>query len=71
MIVRVLLAATALFAFVGAAPAPSLPRYDHVFVIVEENKDYEQMLDPAKAPHLAGLAKTYGEATQFLSLIHI
>ena len=70
MIVRALLAATALFAFVGAAPAPSLPRYDHVFVIVEENKDYEQMLDPAKAPHLAGLAKTYGEATQFYGEVH-
>ena len=33
----------------------AVPRYDHIFVIVEENKDYEQILDPAAAPNIAGL----------------
>ncbi|HEY2659070.1 MAG TPA: alkaline phosphatase family protein [Caulobacteraceae bacterium] len=70
MIARAFLAATALFLLAGAAHAPPLPPYDHVFVIMEENKDYELILDPAKAPHIAGLAKTYGTATQFFGEVH-
>src|ERR1700744_2995542 len=49
----------------GPAIAAELPRYQHVFVIVEENKDYDQILDPAAAPEIARLAKTYGNATRF------
>ena len=50
--------------------APSVPRYRHIFVIVEENKDYKQILDPAVAPHIATLAATYGNATQFFGEVH-
>ena len=69
LIAAVALAASALPA-VAAGPK-AVPRYDHVFVIVEENKDYAQILDPAAAPNIAGFAARYGDATQFLSLIHI
>jgi phosphatidylinositol-3-phosphatase len=59
---------------VQAAAAPALlegvPRYDHVFVIVEENKDYDQILSPAAAPHIAGLATKYGDAAQFFGEGH-
>jgi phosphatidylinositol-3-phosphatase len=48
----------------------AVPRYDHIFVIVEENKDYEQILDPAAAPNIAGLAAKYGNATRFYSEVH-
>ena len=48
----------------------AVPRYDHIFVIVEENKDYEQILDPAAAPNIAGLAARYGNATRFYSEVH-
>jgi phospholipase C len=48
----------------------AVPRYAHIFVIVEENKNYEQILDPATAPNIAGLAKTYGDATQFFGEVH-
>ena len=48
----------------------AVPRYDHIFVIVEENKDYEQVLDPAAAPNIAGLAARYGNATRFYSEVH-
>jgi len=41
-----------------------------VFVIVEENKDYEQILDPAAAPNIARLAKAYGNATRFYAEVH-
>ncbi|HEX7760807.1 MAG TPA: alkaline phosphatase family protein [Caulobacteraceae bacterium] len=47
-----------------------VPRYDHVFVIVEENKDYSQILDPAAAPNIAGLAARYGNATRFFAEVH-
>ena len=47
-----------------------VPRYDHIFVIVEENKDYEQILGGVVAPNIAALAKTYGNATRFYSEVH-
>jgi phosphatidylinositol-3-phosphatase len=48
----------------------AVPRYAHVFVIVEENKDYAQILDPAAAPNIARLARTYGDASQFFAEVH-
>jgi hypothetical protein len=54
-----------------AAPADrSIPRYAHVLVILEENKNYAQVLDPAVAPNIAGLAAKYGNATQFFGEVH-
>jgi len=47
-----------------------VPRYEHIFVIVEENKDYAQILDPAAAPNIPGLAAKYGNATQFFGEVH-
>jgi hypothetical protein len=65
--------AAALPAAVPASAADrdtAVPRYDHVFVIVEENKDYAQILDPAAAPNIARLARNYGNATQFFGEVH-
>ena len=53
-----------------AADFEGVPRYAHVFVIVEENKDYAQILDPAVAPNIARLAAQYGNATQFFGEAH-
>ena len=58
-----------------ARPSPpaaveGVPRYAHIIVIVEENKNYEQILDPAAAPNIADLAKTYGDATHFYGEVH-
>ncbi|MDR3507435.1 MAG: alkaline phosphatase family protein [Caulobacteraceae bacterium] len=64
-----LLASLGLWAEVQAAPVAPAP-YDHVFVIIEENKDYDQVLNPAVAPNIAGLAQTYGVATQFFGEVH-
>jgi phospholipase C len=52
------------------ATLEGVPRYDHVFVILEENKDYGQIMDGAAAPNLAGLAKTYGNAARFYGETH-
>jgi hypothetical protein len=54
---------------VGAADA-AVPRYAHVVVILEENKDYAQVLDPAVAPNIAHWMKHYGTATRFYGEVH-
>jgi phosphatidylinositol-3-phosphatase len=47
-----------------------IPRYAHVVVIIDENKNYDQILDPAAAPEISALAKTYGLATRFYAEVH-
>ena len=70
------LAAMALCAAVaGCATGSStgdsaVPRYAHIFIIVEENKDYAQIVSGPDAPNLARLAAAYGNATQFFSEVH-
>ena len=48
----------------------AVPRYDHIFVVFEENKSYPDVMDPRKAPVLSRLAKTYGNATAFYAEVH-
>ncbi|HEX4197406.1 MAG TPA: alkaline phosphatase family protein [Caulobacteraceae bacterium] len=69
------LAAAALLAgSAGAGPRTArdeaIPRYAHILVIFEENKNYAQVLDPAAAPNIAALAAKYGNATQFFGEVH-
>jgi len=40
----------------AAADAPPLPHYDHIVIVVEENKDYEQIIGNQAAPYLNKLA---------------
>jgi phospholipase C len=48
-----------------------LPRYAHIFVIVAENKGYQQIVGPdSLAPNLNELAKRYGLATHFYAEVH-
>jgi hypothetical protein len=59
----------------GAGAAPSdldaaVPHFDHILVIVEENKGYRTILDGTAAPHIAQLARTYGSATQMFAERH-
>jgi phosphatidylinositol-3-phosphatase len=66
----------ALAAFTQTAAAAPLaadrqvPRYAHVVVIIDENKNYEQILDPVGAPEISALAKAYGLATHFYAEVH-
>lgn len=48
----------------------AIPRYEHIFVIIAENKSYEQIIGSPNAPNLNRFAKTYGLATQFYSEVH-
>jgi hypothetical protein len=74
---RRLSAAVAALAFMAAsaqaemtAADKAVPRYAHIFVIIEENKDYQQILSPVTAPNIGTYAATYGDATQFFGEVH-
>lgn len=53
-----------------AAGLEGVPRYDHIVIIVEENKDYDQILNPQSAPNIAGLAARFGNAANFWGEVH-
>jgi phosphatidylinositol-3-phosphatase len=50
--------------------AAEVSRYDHIFVIVAENKNYEQIVGSPAAPRLNALAKEYGLATAYYGVVH-
>lgn len=56
----------------GAASVSSkpVPRYDHIFLIVMENHDYDAIIGSSDAPHLNALAKSYGLATNYWAVSH-
>ncbi|MBD2512348.1 phosphoesterase [Nostoc muscorum FACHB-395] len=60
-------------AAVVSTPTPddkAIPKYDHIFVIVEENKSYDQIIGNPNAPIINQLAKTYGLASNFYGEVH-
>ena len=68
-----LFAATGLTIFTGssasavgtAATAPAVPRLDHVFLIMEENNGFHDVIGNKAAPNLNYLANTFGLATNY------
>jgi Phosphoesterase family len=64
----------------SAAPRPSIPqppsaatavpRLDHVFVIVEENNGFRDVIGNPAAPNLNSLARTFGLATGYFGISH-
>jgi len=55
----------------AADAGPSMPRYDHIFVIVAENKGYDQLMShPEWTPAIHKLANEYGSASRFYGEVH-
>ena len=54
------------------AAAPSVtPRYDHIFVIIEENRSYSEIIGAQSiAPNINRLAEQFGQATEFYAEVH-
>ncbi len=48
----------------------SVPRYTHIFVIIDENKGFGAIVNPTAAPNISALARTYGNATNFFAEAH-
>ena len=65
-------AATLLFfSPAGTALAAEMPHYDHIFVIIAENKGFKQIMEhPEWTPQIHKLAAEYGQATQFYAEVH-
>jgi len=51
--------------FVASAQATSFPRYDHVFLMMEENEPYGNIIGNPNAPIINALANDYGLATNY------
>ena len=53
------------------AVQPDMPHYDHIFIIISENKGFKQIMDhPKWTPVIHRLAKEYGLASQFYAEVH-
>jgi hypothetical protein len=48
----------------------AVPRYQNIFVIVAENRDYDAIINAPIAPVFTRLAHAYGNATQFFGEVH-
>jgi len=54
----------------GGQPA-AIPRYEHIFLIIDENKSYSEIIgEHSIAPNINRLAAQYGQATQFYAEVH-
>jgi Phosphoesterase family len=52
----------------GKPSGAGFPSYDHVFLVVEENHGFSQIIGNPAAPHLNHLAQKFGLATQSFSV---
>lgn len=61
----------AVIASKSASPTNSaLPKFDHIFVVVEENKSYSEIIGSSSAPYINSLAKQYALATNYHAVRH-
>jgi acid phosphatase len=80
LVLLLLSAATVLLQVGGTASAekaacvipwpPGLPIYDHVIIVIEENKDYDQIIDRPEAPYLNTLRKDGANFTRMFGEEH-
>jgi phosphatidylinositol-3-phosphatase len=69
---RLILVSVLALTVIGATGPPhdrSVPRYNHIFVIIEENKS-SKIIGSADAPYLSFLARTYGFASNSYAVTH-
>ena len=67
---KVLLAALPLLLATDLAQAAAVSPYDHIFVIIEENHEYHEIIGSKNAPNISAYAATYGSATDYDSVTH-
>jgi phosphatidylinositol-3-phosphatase len=48
----------------------TVPAFDHIFVIMEENHSYSQIIGNSSAPYINSLANQYALATNYSSITH-
>jgi acid phosphatase len=50
--------------------APTVPDFDHIFVVIMENHGYSEIIGNPDAPYVNQLAARYGVATNYVSISH-
>jgi acid phosphatase len=53
-----------------ARAAATVPAFDHVFIVVEENKGYSEIIGSPQAPYINSLASQNGLAIQYSAVAH-
>ena len=48
----------------------SVPQYDHIVVVMEENKNYNQIIGSSLAPYINALANSGASLTNYHALVH-
>jgi hypothetical protein len=66
---RTVMFALLLTVMAGVAHA-QIPPFTHVFVIVMENHEYEEIIGNPSAPYVNALAQQYGVATSYFAVTH-
>jgi len=54
----------------SSASTATVPAFDHIFVVVEENKRFDQIIGSSAAPYINGLAAQYGLAANYKPITH-
>jgi Phosphoesterase family len=54
----------------GSGASSAVPHYDHLFLVVEENHGYSDVIGNPAAPNLNALARRFGSATAFYGVAH-
>lgn len=67
---KALLVALAAWAALAPSDAAPMPRYAHIFVIIEENHTTDRIVGNTAAPVLNRLAKQYGFASNYYAVAH-
>src|ERR1700716_3851217 len=64
------MAAVSALLLCAAASRAQVPRFDHVFVVVEENQDFSCVIGNSTMPFLNGLAAKYAVAASYYANSH-
>jgi acid phosphatase len=67
---NILLTIAALFSLAAASFAQSVPQFNHVVVVMEENHGYSSVIGSSSMPYLNSLANKYGLATKYYANTH-
>jgi acid phosphatase len=64
------LAMVTMFTSSAAVSSTAIPSFDHIFVIVMENKSFNDLIGNSSAPYLNSLAQSNGLAANYFALTH-
>jgi phosphatidylinositol-3-phosphatase len=65
VVASLLMTVSASAVLVKRSSSEGFPRYDHVFLLIEENHNYNQIIGNPAAPEINALARDYGLATRY------